>query len=228
MVYLFHFDNKYIGEIKQYIKRPIYNEKGKLEKLELNIQDNLIVNVINYKNNFTFIINECKNIFNIIETNYNIVSINDKPYLIYKNYNDIPLKNITITDFSNLYRLQKVFVFNWLMCINCNFENKIRVLPDFHNYEVCDIRNSTNLFFKTVGEKSFKKDNYEDILPRHIIKKYFNDSVENFYEIVKIMLKDIDVDSLKNKLIKLCKENGEDYIYWVNTVYKHLLNLKNL
>jgi hypothetical protein len=68
---IFNFDNINVGEIDNIISEKFYNDKNKLFKIKLN--NDLILNVFKYKNDFPLILDEVKPLFNMLRTKYNIV-----------------------------------------------------------------------------------------------------------------------------------------------------------
>lgn len=229
MTNIFTFNNTNIGNIDKYINEKFYND-GKLFRIELNIQNNLVINVSKYKNEFTFIINECKEFFHIEKTNYNIVLIDNIPYLAYKNLNNVSLNEyLQHTDVKNklsCLEIQRIFIFNWLMCVNNNFENKIYVFPSEKVYPIADVKNTDDVYFLTINEKSYKIDSFKSKISENILNKWFKNSEDFFNENVRRMIKFIDPNFLRRELIKIVNKHNNDYVYWVNSVYEKILNLK--
>lgn len=229
MVYIFSFNGENVGEINQYIKLKHFTNENKLYRLELNIQNNLTINVVKYKNLFPLIINEIKPIFSILNVRYNIVLIDGIKYLAYKNYNNIPLEEyVKESNYKNSLAhldLQRLFVFNWLMCLGSNYENNIYVFPNSNNPHLINVKKSTNVFFISIKEHSFKYLSTDCIISRHIIKEYFNNSEEQFYKIAKNMVRDIDINALRQEMNKIVNKYDNDFIGWVNVVYDRITNL---
>lgn len=217
-------NNKNLGAIDEHIQEKFYN-KEKLYKVKI---DNKFYNVSEYKNKFPLILNEVKDLFLIPKIRYDLVSINNKEYFIYQNLGNIALseykKHINPRDKPLLFTsVQRLLIFNWLMCINIP-DTKIQVFPQNNNYEIIDIEHSTDVWFKNACEKSYRIEDFH--IPRVIIDEYFNGSNDEFDTMVKIKVKSINPDLLRNKLLDIVKKYDNEFIYWVNSVYKRFTNLK--
>lgn len=222
------FDGTYVGDIDKYIIQKYY-KKDKLYEVHLNIQDNLKLHLIKL-NKFVLILNEVKDKFFISKIYHNIVSIYGEEYIAYEKLDIVPLldyiKNKDINGKLLKLNLQKVFVFNWLMCINNNLENKVYTFPDRSIDNISDTKTSEKVHFITINEKSFKYTPEECEVSRTIIKKYFSDSDEKFDKLAKLMLRDVNPTKFKIELLRIVKKYDESYIPWVNSVYQRLMNLK--
>lgn len=222
------FDGTYVGNIDRYIIQKYY-KKDKLYEVELNIQDNLKLNLIKL-NKFVLILNEVKDKFFISKIYYNIVSIYGEDYIAYEKLDIIPL--LEYTKHNNIngkilkLNLQRLFVFNWLMCINNNLEHKIYTFPARNLDNITETKTSKNVYFITVNEKSFKYSPDECQISQTILKKYFEDSNEKFEDLAKMMVRNINMDKLRTELLKIVKKYDESYISWVNVVYKRLSDFK--
>jgi len=225
-----YFNNSDIGEISSYIKNRYYNENDKLYKIQLNIKNDIILNVFKYKNPFIFILNEVKDIFYIYTTGYNIVSIDGIKYVIYENNNNVPLseysKNCNFKGKLAHLELQRVFAFNWLMCLNSNYENKIYVFPNSIKPFLMDMKTNTRVSIASINEQSFTYDTNKGDISKNIIKQWFNNSMEEFYEIIGLLIMNIDIDALRQELIKIVNRYDNNYISWVNSVYERMINIK--
>lgn len=226
---MFNFDASHVGKIDDLIKEKYYKD-GKLNTIELRI-NNLVLGVKKYKNAFTFILNEAKKIFNVSFVNYNLVTIDDVVYLAYKHNNSVSLydycENNDIKGKLRHVYLQRTFVFNWLMFVNNNYENKIHVMPRKYCNDIgVDTINSETVTFVTIGEKSFKFNDTKYIISKNIIDNWFDGSYEVFNDVVSKMVKSIDPELLRIELLKIVKEYDETYISWVNVVYKNIIQHK--
>lgn len=229
MIPVFLFNNSDVGDITQYVQKRYWNGK-KLCKVDLNIQNDITLNLIKYKNCFPLIINEVKYFLNIYKTRYNIVTIDNDKFLAYQNLNQVPLKDYLKTNkikYMDLITLQKIFAFNWLMCINQNFENKIFLNPGCDVYKFTDIRFAETIFFETVNEKSFRFEIIEQYPSVQVLDEWFDGSVETFLEIAKTIVKPINPTLFKIELLKLVRKYDDNYVSWVNCVYQRISNLKN-
>lgn len=224
------FDNAHLGNIDEYIEGKLYNEKNKLVKIKLKSNDGITLNVLKYKTPFIFMLNEMKKHFRCIhKVEYNIATINDIDYLLYEDYDNISLANyIEKSDYkkrlSAELEIQMLFAFNWLMCVNNNYENRINVFTYTNFYKCLDIYKTNKVYFQSVGEKSYNK-NFKYDISKFILNKYFNGSMENFNKIVSILISEIDPNKVKFEMEKVVKKYDESYMWWVNIVYEKLLSL---
>jgi hypothetical protein len=234
---IFNFDNADIGEINKYIKYKEISNENKLYKIELNIQDNLNLLVHDYKNDFPLIIDEMKGFFSICSTYYNIVTIDDKKYLVSKYVNDISFrkyKEYNKNKISYERDVKKMLIFNWLMCVNdlsLNIENKFLVRP-LLNYKVADTLNSNFICVCSTNEKGFHYLNTKEYEaynnpPSTIIKEWFDNSIEKFYEFTKNMVCQIDSEKLRMEATNIVNKYDKDYISWVNSMYNRVRDVKN-
>lgn len=228
-----NFDNSDFGCIDEYISEKIYNEKNKLYKVKLNIQNDIILNVVKYKNAFPLIISDVKKYFKIPRVYYNIVTINGVKYLAYENLNNISFKdytkNINLKNEKFLrYQLQDIFAFNWLMCINSNYENNICVFPNTYTPFVIDTKNSKNILFKSVNEKSFKFNTYNHEISKNILDKWFNGSLEEFQSVVKSLVNELDPDNLRIEITKIVNKYDNNFVSWINPIFENISTSKEI
>jgi hypothetical protein len=231
MEYLFNFDNSEINEdVSEIIDEKFHNDKNKLVKIKL--KNDLILNLFKYKNKFPLILEEVKPLFDIPKTRYNIITIDNQKYYAYKNSNSICLKEyLKYNEIKNSLRyreIQLVIIFNYLMCVNNNFENKILVFPNYVKSSIIDTKYSDFVIFKVAGEKSYKYDHNESRISKRILKEWFDDSEEEFQEMSYRMVKAMDADLLRWELKEIVFKYDSDYVSWINSVYNKIVHAKNI
>ncbi len=225
---IFKFDGTDVGCIDEYIteKYQEKNSKNKFDKIKISIQNDLILSVYKYKNKFPLIINELKKYFCVLNINYDVATIEGDKYLIYQNLNNRKLldyvQNIDIKNEIIQYRIQKIFIFNYLMCINSNFEKNILVFSDNLNPFITDMKNTKNILLKFIKEKSFKLDISKHEISKVVLDKYFNGSLELFRKITKEVVDEIEPDSFRQEALKIVRKYDESYIPWVNNIYENI------
>jgi hypothetical protein len=229
---LINFNNSNIGEIDNYINRKYYDDNGYLIKVDLNIQDNLSLTLIKYKNDFPLILDEIKHYFGICKTFYNIVVIDKVKYLAFRNLNEISLKEYKSYKESNkeicMIDARAMYVFYYLMCIkdiSLNEDNSFYIRPLLKS-DIVDTKNTSSFCLISIDNKSFYYFSKDCKIPISIIKEWFDNSLELFYKYVGEMVKDIDVDKFKFKVLEIVKSYDENYISWVNAVTENLRNSK--
>jgi hypothetical protein len=222
----FKFNNLNVGSIDELIIEK-FSEKDKLDKVKL--INGLNLNVYKYKNAFPLILEEVKPLFNLSKVKYNIVSIENEKYYAYENLNNINLKEYmkynSVKNNMKHKELQIIFIFNYLMCINCNLENKIHIFPSY-NAEICDTRYETFVNFKVINEKSYKYNSNKVDVSKRIINEWFEDSVEEFQNLTTKIVKSIDAELLRQGLLKIVRKYDDNYVSWVNSVYNKILEAK--
>ncbi len=228
-----NFDNTDFGCIDEYVSKKFWNEKNKLYKVKLNIQNDIIINVFKYKNSFPLIISEVKKYFKIPRVYYNIVTIDNIKYLAYENINNISFKEYTKS--INLknekflkYQLQDIFAFNWLMCIKSNYENNIYVFPNSFTPFIIDTKNSKNILFKYINEKSFKFNTQNHEISQSILDKYFNGSLEEFQSVVKAIVNELDPDNLRIEITKIVNKYDNNFVSWINPIFENISTSKEI
>lgn len=227
------FNNSHLGNIDEYVEGRLYNEKNKLIKIKLKIknEESITLNIRKYKSPFTLIINEVKGLFStIIRVNYHIATMDNIEYLLSPDYEHIPLykymEKHNPEKTVHMLAIRYAFIFNWLMCINSNYESKINVFSDFINYGVADVYNNSILFVQTFSEKSFSRNLSKYDISKFILNKYFDGSMEYFNKITQKFIESIDSNKIKFALERIVKKYDESYLWWVNIVYERLLSLK--
>jgi hypothetical protein len=227
---IFNFDNINVGEIDNIISEKFYNDKNKLFKIKLN--NDLILNVFKYKNDFPLILDEVKPLFNMLRTKYNIVIIDKIKYYAYKNLNNTPLKEYVkhnvIKNTMKHIDLQQIFIFNYLMCINSNFENNIYVFPSYDRASIIDTKYEYCVSFKVINEKSYKYDSSDSEISKRILKEWFNNSIDDFLRIASKMVRSMDPDLLRFELLKIVRKYNDDYVSWVNSVYNKVREVRGM
>lgn len=169
-----------------------------------------------------------KKYFRVPSLDYNIATIEGVKYLLYESLNNISLKDYKVNINTGLvkYKIQQIMAVNYLLCIKSNYENKIYVFSNHFNPNIIDIENAEDVVFKIIKEKSFKFDIINHEISKSILDKWFDGSLENFRKIVKILANDINPEPFKQEMLKICKNYGNDYVYWTNSVYNKIIEAK--
>ena len=116
--------------------------------------------------------------------------------------------------------MRNIFAFRYLVCLNCNFENKIDVRPG-----------NDNPFPISCRETAFSLDNESNTsrIPKSIIKRWFNGSDEILTDTAKELIADRDITFIKFKIQDIINtyESGR-HMGWCNSVYDKMLMVKNI
>ena len=65
-------------------------------------------------------------------------------------------------------------------------------------------------------------------VPKNVLNKWFDGSLEVFYKEVKNLIRGIDADDLRSKLIDIVNFYNNDYVSWVNVVYERFRYIRDL
>jgi hypothetical protein len=231
------YNGSNIGPVDQYIIEKYYNEDKILFKIDLIYKEQIItLSVHKYKNDIPLILDDMKIHFGLCKTHFNICNIENEDYLIYKNCNEISIleyKNHNINNKKYYIKdIRNIFVFYWLMNVknySLSLDNYIYV-RSLNFSEIENVKDSDLVCFHSIYDKGYNllENSMTHDVPNSIIKEWFDDSVELFYEYVGKMIKSIDCEKFRQVFTKIIKKykNNNDYISWVNITYSKLLNSK--
>jgi hypothetical protein len=228
----------YIGDIDNFISEKFYKNNLESEdkilssiKLNINIDNQNIYNVIDYTNEVPLILDSMKSYFFIAKTHYIVANIEGKKYLVYRNQNEVSLNHYLNNNIKNVeYIVQRIFTFSWLMCIKKGFclsyEDKIMVknLNPFLT-KVSECKSLLQGF--TINEKKYMIDINEDVSTT-ILSKWFKGEIEIFYNVAKEMLEGVDIEAFRSSFKDVILFYNDDYVCWINSVYNRMKFIKNL
>lgn len=224
-----HWDGAHVGEIDKYVisyKKVEYDDTIYLwsktsKKLEL-----IQVRIFKYKDDVSLIADDIKKIFGIPQVG--------KHRALYKNNECIIVRFIGDESYEKYFyryrrehlspgfikEMQRLFLFRYLICLNCNFENCVEIRTgNGSHYPVSFKENTFSLF----------PDDPASRIPKNIVKEWFDNDDEKVLEIGKEMLDGIDIMMLKFKIADaMMKYTNGKHIGWVNAIYDRLITLSNL
>jgi len=185
------------------------------------------IRIMKYKDDIPFIVEEFKRIFNIATTGKHKALLKNEECIIARYVNDIPYDeyfethSISFVSDSLKKDIQRLYVFRYLVCLNCNYENRIEIRQPTI-YDVFPISCQEIKF-------SLSSDNNACRLPNNVVKDWFDNDHYKVVEIGKEMLKNFDITMLKFKMGDIIRKyNNGKYIHWVNTIYDRLCLIKNI
>lgn len=223
------WDNSDIGPIddsvvfykKMYDEDLLYLWEKKKNRLRLTP-----IRILKYKDDIPFIVEDFKKIFMIPTSGKHKAILRDNPCIITKYESDIPYENYFETHSKEglskgfIKEMQRLYVFKYLMCINCNFENRVEIRQ-------C----GTDIYPVSCRESkfSFTTDSRACRFPQTIIKEWFNNDDYMPIMVAKEMIDEMDINTLRFRLSDIIHkyEHGK-YIGWVNTIYNRLQMVKNI
>ncbi len=224
------WDNSDIGKIDDSIVfyRKEYNNdllivwEWKNNKLELTP-----IRILKYKDDIPFIIEEFKRIFHIPITGKHKAMVKEQECIITSYINDIPYEiyfethSIPYISDSLKKEIQKLYIFRYLVCLNCNYENRIEIRqPTIYDTYPISCREV---------KFSLSSDDNACRLPNNVVKDWFDNDHYKVIKIAKEMIAGFDITMLKFKMGDIIRkyDNGK-YIHWVNTIYDRLCLVKNI
>jgi hypothetical protein len=207
---------------KEYNDDLLYVWESQNSKLQLTP-----IRVLKYKDDIPFIIEEFKSIFNIPVTGKHKATLKEQECIITRYVNDVPYETYfethSISSISDSLKksIQCLYIFRYILCLNCNYENRIEIRQPTI-YDVFPIS------CREVKFSLFSDDN-ACRLPNNVVRDWFDNDHYKVIEIAKEMIKDFDITMLKFKMGDIIRKykNGK-YIHWVNTIYDRLCLVKNI
>lgn len=223
------WDGSHLGEIDKYIiayKKFEFEDTVYLwSKISSNLK--LIqVRIFKYKDDIPLIADDLKKIFLIPQVGKHRALFKSNECVItrilgdenYDKYFYQHSKDFLSPGF--VKEMQRVFVFRYLMCLNCNFENCIEIRTGNGSHYPISVKENTFSMFP---------DDPASRIPKTILKDWFDKDDEKVVEVAKEMLDGLDIMMLKFKISDIIMRytNGR-HIGWVNSIYDRLITLSNL
>jgi hypothetical protein len=212
-------DDSIVFYSKKYDDDLLYVWQRKKNKVKLTP-----IRILKYKDDIPFIVEEFKKIFMLPTVGKHKATIKGQTCIVTKYENDIPYDKFfethTKTHLSKgfIKEMQRLYIFRFLICLNCNYENRIEIrqpVGDIYPISCREVK------------FSFCSDENACRLPNNLIKDWFNNDHYSAILLAKEMIEDFDIMLLKFKLCDIVHkyEHGK-YIGWVNTIYDRLLTVK--
>jgi hypothetical protein len=116
--------------------------------------------------------------------------------------------------------IKRLFAFRYLICLNCNFTNKIEVkVTKTDCYPVSSIETTFSL----------NPDSEASRIPKNILKEWFEGSEEKLYETCKELIDNRDLTFLRFRIEEIVRKYDHGrHISWVNAIYDRLKTCKNI
>jgi hypothetical protein len=226
------WDGTDIGDITEYVLShkkieygnciDIWTRVTKVKKSgeQTEVNKLLPVKILKFKNEIPLISDEFKSLFKVPQTGMHKATFSGTECIIQRTIDDIPLdkylektpKNkITPLFYSEI---RKIFAFRWLMCLNCNYENKLDVRVDGGSAFPISCKETT---FSLDGDKNACR------IPKNVLKEWFENKEEIFQDTVKELLNDRDPNYLKIEIVKIINKYSNKYIGWANSIYNKVI-----
>jgi hypothetical protein len=154
-------------------------------------------------------------------------SLKDELCIITKYENDIPYENFFETHSKKslspgfIKEMQRLYVFRFLVCLNCNYENRI------------EIRTGMGAHFPiSCRENTYSLDPVDSAsrIPKNVIKEWFENNDEMVIDVAKDMLSVAsDITMFKFHISdNIRKYEKGKYISWVNSIYDRIRNMSGM
>jgi hypothetical protein len=207
---------------------------------------------------YPLVLDYVKSYFKIYRTKYNIVQIDGTRYLAYKKTVDMPLDDYIsmvqeslgplesstlklsyskILKPSLVNEVRRIIALNWIMCIQSNSDSKIYVralLPDrVKDSEVLrvidpEITPETVVYPFTSNEKGYLTDVAGCDISEKILSKWFNGDRELFYDNIRSLTSNIDIEEFKNFLEKIINHVNPLLIPWIDVIMNRIKSIQLL
>lgn len=238
---------RYIGPIETHNKHvktnihKIFNDEGKLSHIILDPQyvnyipkSNIVhkFNVIKLTSYVPIILDIMKIFFHLCVNNSFVGEIESERYIFFRNMNEIPLSEFMKykNDKQVNYLAKRILAFHWLMGLKKGFNSSSE-----QRIYVKNLNPATNNVFDSSALlmlMSYDDNDYirsPDInIPRIMINKWYGGKIQNFYDVCRELLCDINVETFRNILKDTIIYYDPDLISWVNIVYERMSFIKGL
>jgi hypothetical protein len=185
------------------------------------------IRIMKFRDSIPLITDESKSLFQIRQIGMHRATFRDQECVITRFQNDVPYDVFeSSTDIKTLYpgfrvEIQRLYVFRYLMCLNCNNDSKIEI-----RYDTAGLP-----FPVSCRETTFSMDPDVSVcrLPNTVMEKWFNNDMGRVFELAKEMIGDRDSISIKFKLQDIIRkyDNGK-FIGWVNAIFEKVKMCKNM
>jgi len=230
------FDGSNLGDVDAYLISKLSGKNG-IEKITIKTQNTklppLILRVYRYNREIPLILDEIKHKFNIYRTKYHLLNIEGNKYIGHLCFNEITLDEYIIDtknkvwNVSLKYEIQKIFAFNWIMCVTANSDNRIYVRG--LNPLEPDTKNASVVYPFTCNERAYSYDITSCDISEKMIERWFDGSRELFYTLIKKMMERINsIDEFKSDFEIVVKKYNTSLNSWVNIVYNRMMSVQYL
>lgn len=196
---------------------------------------------------YPLVLDHVKKLFRIYKTKYYHCQLDNLKYLARLCINEISLddyiKMFSPLEISNknkitniglrpsfINEVQRIISFNWIMCITTtNTESKIYVRCLNPSVKITqDNFRDIIVYPFTCNEKDYSKDITCCDISDKILNKWFFGSREVFYEHIKKLMKDINIEDFKIQFEKIIQYINPLLLPWVNVVYNRMESIQYL
>lgn len=218
------WDGSDLGDIKDYIiNRRVVGNVNRIAfwtKNAKNFNKITEARIFKYKDETPLIADELKTLFDITPVGMHKIKIGETEYIMSLATRDVTLdeyfSQVKRSEISPIFvnEMRRLFAFRWLICLNCNFENKVevRILENFHIPISCN-------------ETTFSLDNtsMKCRIPNTILKDWFENDDILLDKCIKELLENRDPNKLKFDIQKIINKYSNAHISWCNSIYERAL-----
>lgn len=219
------WDSSDIGDID--LRVMDYQKKDTYNNVYIWSGNNLIeCRITKFKDYVPLIADDLKKLFTIPRIGKHKAIFKKSPCILTRYSNLKPLEEFLEENKGNSLppsfrqEIKRLFAFRYLICLNCNYINKIEVkVTKTDCYPVSSIETTFSL----------NPDSDVSRIPKNILKEWFESSEDNLYATCKELIDGRDLSFLKFRIEEIVRKYDHGrHISWVNSIYDRLKTCKNI
>lgn len=223
------WDGEHLGEIDKYVvayRKNDYDDciflwEYKNKKLVLTE-----VRIMKYKDDVPLIADDLKALFQLPQVGKHRGSYKGQECIITRFLGDISYEHYFYENKKDnltpgfIQEIRRLYVFRYLICLNCNYENRIEIRTGLGAHFPISCRENTY---------SLNPIDSASRIPRNVIKEWFDDKDEMVIDVAKEMLEGKDITMFRFQISDTIRkyEHGK-YISWVNAIYDRIRNMSGM
>ena len=232
-----YFDGEFLGDFSEYIPSKIIN-KSHIILTDINVEceDGSIESfkvIIKLYEPFELLCQMVLKELDIIHTEYAVIQLYGKKCLMHRFFDEIPFNEVyptfdmnapAITRNSIKY-IKKMLALQWLLCLNEITEKNIYIqMISKYNGDNPDHPFDYIIQYMYGFGKFNLVPHYKPNRFKKIIRTWFDNSIDNFYDIIKEILKDRDISLFKIRVRDMVLKTDKNLIFWYNTFARRITN----
>lgn len=184
------------------------------------------VRIMKYKDDIPIIADDLKALFQLPQVGKHRGTFKGQECIITRFLDDISYeryfyenKRETITS-GLVQEIRRLYVFRYLICLNCNYENRIEIRTGLGTHFPISCRENTY---------SLDPIDSASRIPKNVIKEWFDNDDEMVVAVAKEFLEGKDITMFKFKIgDTIRKYDHGKYISWVNSIYDRIRNMAEM
>jgi hypothetical protein len=223
------WNGEHLGEIDKYVvayRRNDYDDcifLWEFRSKKLNLTE---VRIMKYKDDIPLIADDLKALFQLPQAGKHRAILKGQECIITRYLGDVSYENYFCGKDKEalspgfIQEIRRLYVFRYLICLNCNYENRIEIRTGLGAHFPISCRENTY---------SLNPIDSASRIPKNVIKEWFEDKDEMVIDIAKEMLDGKDITMFKFQISDAIRkyEHGR-YISWVNAIYDRIRNMAGM